>query len=721
MQPGRDYKSGGEMANSGLFAPTNIGQVVSTGVYRIDLSTLGLGTIQSITLWDDQIVSGGTGGASGFDLDFIKLSTTFTASASTAASLTGQNVFDFTTGVSYQPGYFQTWTVGDPLEWNTPYLFGTTGGHIYSPGKATLGVRDGLNLGDSGGLSLGEGGRVTLSFNAPINTAGLYLYIGDAGGGNDDSYVSTSTERLPFLGSGISLTGTQSADTILLGQGLNVHLGAGDDYINGTGGNDTIFAGAGNDNLWGGSGSDALNGGAGWDNARYDYAPAGIDARLYDPSLNKGEAAGDSYLSIEGLFGSGFSDQLSGDGNANWLDGLGGGDYLFGGGGDDHLVSSAWGETLDGGSGWDTVHYDSALFGIQAYLGGAPYQNVGWAFWDTYVSIESLVGSAFNDDLRGDANANALNGQGGNDILYGEGGDDHIWGGVGADYVEGGTGWDSAHYDYATAGVEARLYNASLNKGEAAGDLYWGIEGLFGSGFSDTLYGDGNANGLSGLGADDWLDGVGGGDYLFGGDGNDHLVGRAGGETLDGGSGWDTVRYDYASSGVQAYLGGAPYQNGGWAFWHTYASIESLFGSAFNDDLRGDANANSLNGRDGNDFIVGGGGADYLYGGAGTDYFFFNAPADGGGSGDLIQDFAGVDYLCINGASFGLGSPGGTALETWRFVSGSGANLATTQFGYDGANRHVWYDVDGTGAGGQTVLATLQPGATLTNFDFLVF
>ena len=100
-----------------------------------------------------------------------------------------------------------------------------------------------------------------------------------------------------------------------------------------------------------------------------------------------------------------------------------------------------------------------------------------------------------------------------------------------------------------------------------------------------------------------------------------------------------------------------------------------------------------------------------------------SAPADGGGSlsGDLIQDFAGVDYLCINGASFGLGSPGGAVLETWRFVSGSGANLATTQFGYDSANGHVWYDVDGTGAGGQTVLATLQPGATLTNFDFLVF
>ena len=108
--------------------------------------------------------------------------------------------------------------------------------------------------------------------------------------------------------------------------------------------------------------------------------------------------------------------------------------------------------------------------------------------------------------------------------------------------------------------------------------------------------------------------------------------------------------------------------------------------------------------------------------GPGFDMFHFVAPTDGGGSGDLIQDFAsGVDRLGVSGCLFQLGSPGGTPLESWRFVSGTSTNLATTQFGYDSASQQVWYDADGTGSGPKLVLATLQAGATLTNTDFVVF
>jgi len=214
---------------------------------------------------------------------------------------------------------------------------------------------------------------------------------------------------------------------------------------------------------------------------------------------------------------------------------------------------------------------------------------------------------------------------------------------------------------------------------------------------------------------------VGAGDYLFGGDGNDNIVSRDGGDKFDGGVGWDNVRYDYATSGVAAVLYSSSL-NAGWAAGDTYSGVEGLVGSGFNDDLRGDAGVNALLGQGGNDFIVGAGGFDYLNGGAGSDMFFFSATTDGGVSGDIIQDFAsGVDRFGISGASFGLGSPGGATLESWRFVSGSNANLATTQFGYDSPSGHVWYDVDGTGAAGQIVLATLQPGATLTYSDFIVY
>ena len=97
-------------------------------------------------------------------------------------------------------------------------------------------------------------------------------------------------------------------------------------------------------------------------------------------------------------------------------------------------------------------------------------------------------------------------------------------------------------------------------------------------------------------------------------------------------------------------------------------------------------NVNALLGQGGNDFLVGAGGVDYLNGGAGSDMFFFSSSHRRRRrlSGDIIQDFAsGVDRFGISGANFGLGSPGGATLESWRFVSSSNANLATTQFGYD--------------------------------------
>jgi serralysin len=85
----------------------------------------------------------------------------------------------------------------------------------------------------------------------------------------------------------------------------------------------------------------------------------------------------------------------------------------------------------------------------------------------------------------------------------------------------GGFGTDTARYDGATSGVVARLDDASLNTGDAAGDTYFSVDGLRGSNHADTLHGNSVRNVLVGGGGNDILNGRAGNDTLFGGAGND--------------------------------------------------------------------------------------------------------------------------------------------------------------------------------------------------------
>ncbi len=157
-----------------------------------------------------------------------------------------------------------------------------------------------------------------------------------------------------------------------------------------------------------------------------------MTARLDFSSLNTGEAAGDSYTSIEGLIGSQFSDfLLVGDGQANYIAALGGDDYAAGEAGNDTILGGEgndqfWGGTgadsLDGGNGYDIARYDFAASGVVARLDGGA--NAGEAAGDTYVSIEALYGSAFGDYLIGNSAGNVLAGLDGADLLYGLAGND---------------------------------------------------------------------------------------------------------------------------------------------------------------------------------------------------------------------------------------------------------------------------------------------------------
>ncbi len=94
-----------------------------------------------------------------------------------------------------------------------------------------------------------------------------------------------------------------------------------------------------------------------------------VDAVYISGGNNTGEAAGDTYNSIENLTGSAFADTLTGDSNANTLDGGAGADTLDGGAGNDILVWDSADTTIDGGSGTDTLRVASGDIDLTAFAG----------------------------------------------------------------------------------------------------------------------------------------------------------------------------------------------------------------------------------------------------------------------------------------------------------------------------------------------------------------
>jgi serralysin len=207
------------------------------------------------------------------------------------------------------------------------------------------------------------------------------------------------------------------------------------------------------------------------------------------------------------------------------------------------LIGGLGGDVLEGGSGVNTASYANATSFVLAHL-QYPAYNLGEAVGDSYIGIQNLAGSRFNDVLYGNESANRLTGGLGNDLLVGAGG---------ADVLDGGVGTDIAGYDASfTTTLRADMLLPSTNTNAAVGDVYISIENLNGSSFNDTLLGNNLANVISGSGypnsasGNDQLFGRGGNDVLRGYDGADRLYGGAGIDRLEGGAGADVFAFDTA-------------------------------------------------------------------------------------------------------------------------------------------------------------------------------
>jgi len=519
--------------------------------------------------------------------------------------------------------------------------------------------------------------------------------------------------------------------------------GDGNDLLHGTLGNDTIAGGAGNDTA-----SFATS---------FSNTAAGVtvDLNLQGGAQNTGAAGSDILTGIENLVGSQYNDTLTGDSGDNVIEGGLGND------------------TLTGGAGSDTASYAGAAAGVAVALGLTGAQNTVGAGTDTLGGFENLLGSAFNDSLTGDANANTLSGGAGDDTLDPGGNGPFV-----VDLLDGGAGSDTASFARYNAAVTATLNGAAdgtATIATAAIATLRNIENLTGGNGADVLTGDSNANVIDGGLGDDTLTGGAGIDTVsfasrgsagitvnlstltaqntlaglktitgfenvrgtagadnITGDGNDNtFFDNGGNDSYNGAAGSDTVDYSSATSSVTANLNTLTAQNTGtYGGTDTLVGIENLIGSAtFANSLNGgNGTANRLVGGAAADFLVGNGQNDTLIGGAGNDVMFGDyvnslSGAVGTADGDdVLEGGAGSDSLVGGSGNDILRGGDGDDILVSGIANGTVAGLSTvytndggddTFDGGDGTDTAYAYYTDHTGAIGFD-LANLAGNSVVT-------
>jgi Ca2+-binding RTX toxin-like protein len=474
-------------------------------------------------------------------------------------------------------------------------------------------------------------------------------------GGNDKLYGGDGSDYISGDDGDDEIYGEDGIDRIYGGAGNDLMFGGRDrDFMYGGAGDDRIFGEEGDDHIEGGEGADYMDGGEGKNTLSYGDSKIGVRINLATGDASGGDADGDQFKNFQNLGGSEFNDILIGDDKDNYINGEGGDDEIHGGAGNDKLFGATgtdrlYGEEgddiltgfegpdhMDGGAGTDTADYSHPYATVGVNVDLAKGVGVGdYAHGDTYVNIENVRGSKFDDIITGDDQNNKLEGEAGDDVIHGGGGNDIIvdqqgrnmlYGDEGDDLILsvignfcfGGEGKDTISYQGLIKGVKIDMKSGSttLKDDDSGKDTFTEFENAIGTNSGDEIIGDDNDNKLVGLGGDDIIHAGAGNDEIHPGDGDDivygeagddYMMGSAGKDLYDGGEGFDTV--DYSQEPDRAlYLNLKLKKNTGATFAEgdVLKNIERIIGTKFDDVMIGDDEDNQLYGGAGDDKIYGG-------------------------------------------------------------------------------------------------------------------
>ena len=549
-------------------------------------------------------------------------------------------------------------------------------------------------------------------FNSTVTGLGTFNEFD--GGGGDDLIAGNGNTRLTYINATGGVTVDLAAGTAIGDASVGTDHFGGVSQVRGSNFGDTLTGTAANETFEGRGGDDFINGGDGFDTARYDTAGGG-GSFIWGPggtvtaNVLAGGQGVDTLTGIEAIRGTNFDDFYN-------VAAYAGGVRVEGNLGNDRFVSGAGNDFFYGGfefdlqsitgfSDNDRIDYSAATGPVTVNL--ATGTASGGGGFDTFLFVESVTGSAFDDVLIGSAR------------IF-----ESYIGGAGNDLIEGGLGQDRVEYGNAMGGISVHLASGTITGDLSVGtDQLIEVEQIVGSNLADHYDATGfTSHGAEGGLLDDFnsFDGLGGDDTIIG-------------------NGATRISYQNATNSIFVDLGTGTV-NGGPSAGNDVlmGGINSVRGSNFADVLIGSAADELFEGRGGDDQIFGGGGFD-------TAIFSFDGPvnvginvnlANGTISGDFRNGFETLSSVEAVRGSFQADNFDATGFSAFSFNAGSLGTLnefegmagndtivgnGDTRISYANAREGVAVDLGaGTAFGGASVGFDAFTGVnavTGSNFD----